>query len=242
VLYREGLSGNILLLAIGVLILAILSLIMRETMFHIPFWGKAVGGQYFLIGLITVVCLLSFYVVSRFVMKRQRRRLYGFIAFALIRSAVFISGFDFAYQNVLSERHRTRIGVTLGLVYDPQGLGYNAEQSKTAIGSGGFLGKGYLDGTFTKYKYVPEQQTDFIFCTVGEEWGFVGTTVIVLLFGARKLPELARGTGQALRIFKDETKGLRTDDETKTPEQREIEARQVEADRLREQRPDDTTA
>jgi len=66
--------------------------------------------------------------------------------------------------------------------------------------------------------------------------------VIVLLFGARKLPELARGTGQALRIFKDETKGLRTDDETKTPEQREIEARQVEADRLREQRPDDTTA
>ena len=184
VLYREGLSGNILLLAIGVLILAILSLIMRETMFHVPFWGKELGGQYFLIGLITVVCLVSLYLVSRFVMKRQRKRLYGFIAFTLIGSAVFISGFDFAYQNVLSERHRTRIGVTLGLVYDPQGMGYNAEQSKTAIGSGGFLGKGYLEGTFTKYKYVPEQQTDFIFCTVGEEWGFVGTTVIVLVFGA----------------------------------------------------------
>ena len=72
----------------------------------------------------------------------------------------------------------------LGLVYDPQGMGYNVEQSKTAIGSGGLLGKGYLEGTFTKYKYVPEQSTDFIFCTVGEEWGFLGTTFIVLLFGA----------------------------------------------------------
>lgn len=183
VLYREGLSGNILLLAIGVAILAVLSLIMRESMFTIPFWSKQVSGQYFLIGLITVACLLAFFVVSRFVMKRYRKRLYGFIAFTLVGSAVFISGFDFAYQNVLSERHRTRIGVTLGLVYDPQGLGYNAEQSKTAIGSGGFWGKGYLEGTFTKYKYVPEQQTDFIFCTVGEEWGFIGTTVIVLLFG-----------------------------------------------------------
>lgn len=200
VLYREGLSGNILLLAIGVLILAILSLIMRETMFHIPFWGKPVGGQYFLIGLITVVCLLSFYVVSRFIMKRQRKRLYGFIAFTLIGSAVFISGFDFVFQNLLSERHRTRINVTLGLLDDPQGLGYNAAQSKTAIGSGGFLGKGYLEGTFTKYKYVPEQQTDFIFCTVGEEWGFVGTTVIVLLFGALILRCIQIGERQRSRF------------------------------------------
>jgi rod shape determining protein RodA len=184
VLYREGLSGNILLLAIGVAILAVLSLIVRESLFHIPIWDKDISGQYFLIGLITVACLLAFYVVSRFVLKRHRRRLYGFIAFTLIGSAVFISAFDFAFQNVLSERHRTRIGVTLGLVYDPQGLGYNAEQSKTAIGSGGLVGKGYLQGTFTKYKYVPEQQTDFIFCTVGEEWGFFGTTFIVVLFGA----------------------------------------------------------
>lgn len=184
VLYREGLSGNILLLAIGVAILAVLALIMRETMFSIPFWPKPIGGQYFLIGLIAIACLLTFFVVGRFVLKRYRKRLYGFIAFTLVGSAVFISGFDFVYQNLLSDRHRTRIGVTLGLVYDPQGLGYNAEQSKTAIGSGGFTGKGYLQGTFTKYKYVPEQQTDFIFCTVGEEWGFLGTTFIVLLFGA----------------------------------------------------------
>ena len=90
--------------------------------------------------------------------------------------------------------------MTLGLVYDPQGLGYNAEQSKTAIGSGGLLGKGYLEGTFTKYKYVPEQQTDFIFCTVGEEWGFVGTTVVVLLFGALILRCIQIGERQRSRF------------------------------------------
>ena len=200
VLYREGLSGNILLLAIGVAILAVLALIMRGSVFHLPYWDQPITGQYFLIGLITAACSLAFYVVSRFVLKRYRKRLYGFIAFTLIGSAVFISGFDFVYQNVLSERHRTRIGVTLGLVYDPQGLGYNAEQSKTAIGSGGFLGKGYLDGTFTKYKYVPEQQTDFIFCTVGEEWGFVGTTVIVLLFGGLILRCIQVGERQRSRF------------------------------------------
>ena len=200
VLYREGLSGNILLLAIGVLILAILSLILRETMFHIPFVDKPITGQYFLIGLIGVACLLAFYVVSRFVLKRLRRRLYGFIAFTLIGSAVFISGFDFVFQNLLSERHRTRINVTLGLLDDPQGLGYNAAQSKTAIGSGGLIGKGYLQGTFTKYKYVPEQQTDFIFCTVGEEWGFLGTTLIVALFGALILRCIQVGERQRSRF------------------------------------------
>lgn len=200
VLYREGLSGNILLLAIGVLILAILSLILRETMFHIPFVDDPVTGQYFLIGLIGVACLLAFYVVSRFVLKRLRRRLYGFIAFTLIGSAVFISGFDLVFQNLLSERHRTRINVTLGLLDDPQGMGYNAAQSKTAIGSGGFLGKGYLQGTFTKYKYVPEQQTDFIFCTVGEEWGFLGTTLIVALFGALILRCIQVGERQRSRF------------------------------------------
>jgi rod shape determining protein RodA len=200
VLYREGLSGNILLLAIGVLVLAILSLIMRETLFHLPFLDEPISGQYFLIGLIVLACVLAFFVVSRFVLKRYRRRLYGFIAFTLIGSAVFISGFDLVFQNVLSERHRTRINVTLGLLDDPQGMGYNAAQSKTAIGSGGFVGKGYLQGTFTKYKYVPEQQTDFIFCTVGEEWGFLGTTVVVLLFSALILRCIQVGERQRSRF------------------------------------------
>lgn len=183
VLYREGLSGNILLLAIMAAILAVLSLIMKESTYHIPFVHKELGGQYFLILLISVFCVLVFFFVRRFVLKRARKRLYGLILFALIGSAGFISSVDLIV-NKMPAHQQTRIRVLLGLEYDPKGYGYNVEQSKTAIGSGGLTGKGYLEGTFTKYKYVPMQSTDFIFCTVGEEWGFLGTTVVVVLFGA----------------------------------------------------------
>ncbi len=199
VLYREGLSGNILLLAIASAILAVLSLIMKDSVFHVPFTAKEIGGQYFLILLLAITSVLAALFISRFVLKRYRKRLYGLIAFTLIGSAVFISSFDYVFKH-LPERHQTRIGVQLGLVYDPQGFGYNAEQSKTAIGSGGFFGKGYLEGTFTKYKYVPEQSTDFIFCTVGEEWGFLGTTVLVLLFGGLILRCILVGERQRSRF------------------------------------------
>ncbi|MFT3884803.1 MAG: rod shape-determining protein RodA [Flavobacteriales bacterium] len=199
VLYREGLSGNILLLAIASAILAVLSLIMKDSVFHIPLIGKDISGQYFLILLIAIASLLAIWFVSRFVLKRYRRRTYGLILFTLIGSSAFISGFELLFQR-MPERHQTRISVTLGLLDDPQGLGYNAAQSKTAIGSGGLLGKGYLEGTFTKYKYVPEQSTDFIFCTVGEEWGFVGTTIVVALFGALILRCIAVGERQRSRF------------------------------------------
>ena len=79
-------------------------------------------------------------------------------------------------------RSQKRINDLLGIEYDPLGAGYNVNQSKIAIGSGGFLGKGFLQGTQTKFNFVPEQDTDFIFCTVGEEWGFVGTFVVLSLF------------------------------------------------------------
>ena len=85
-------------------------------------------------------------------------------------------------NNILKEHQQRRIYVTLGLENDPQGAGYNVNQSKIAIGSGGFSGKGYLQGTQTKLHFVPEQSTDFIFCTVGEEWGFLGTTLVIILF------------------------------------------------------------
>jgi rod shape determining protein RodA len=84
----------------------------------------------------------------------------------------------------MAPHQQTRIRILLGLEEDPQGYGYNVKQSQTAIGSGGFAGKGYLQGTLTKFKYVPMQSTDFIFCTVGEEWGFLGTSFVVLLLTA----------------------------------------------------------
>lgn len=88
----------------------------------------------------------------------------------------------YVFDSVLSDYQRNRILVMLGLENDPQGVGYNVNQSKIAIGSGGFYGKGFLQGTQTKFDFVPEQSTDFIFCTVGEEWGFLGTSLVLLLF------------------------------------------------------------
>jgi rod shape determining protein RodA len=89
---------------------------------------------------------------------------------------------DYVFDNILKEHQRNRINVMLGLHEDLRGAGYNVHQSKITIGSGGFWGKGYLNGTQTKFSFVPEQSTDFIFCTVGEEWGFVGTLILVVLY------------------------------------------------------------
>jgi len=104
------------------------------------------------------------------------------ILLGLFISVLFIITVDYAMNNVLKPHQQHRIYVTLGLEDDPQGVGYNVNQSKIAIGSGGFSGKGYLKGTQTKLHFVPEQSTDFIFCTVGEEWGFLGTFFVILLF------------------------------------------------------------
>jgi len=99
-----------------------------------------------------------------------------FVSFAFSFSVGYI------FDNILEDHHRTRIRVTLGMESDPKGAEFNLIQSKIAIGSGSFSGKGYLEGTQTKNDFVPEQSTDFIFCTVGEEWGFVGTTTVIALF------------------------------------------------------------
>jgi rod shape determining protein RodA len=100
----------------------------------------------------------------------------------LFGSIAFTYSVDFVFNHVLEEHQRQRINILLGREVDPQGVGYNVNQSKIAIGSGGLMGKGFLKGTQTRYNFVPEQSTDFIFCTVGEEWGFVGTSVVIGLF------------------------------------------------------------
>jgi rod shape determining protein RodA len=94
----------------------------------------------------------------------------------------FVYSFDFVFNNVLQKHQRDRVEVMLGLKSDPWGYEYNVNQSKIAIGSGGFSGQGFLQGTQTKLKYVPEQSTDFIFCTVGEEWGFLGSLALIATF------------------------------------------------------------
>ena len=112
----------------------------------------------------------------------SRLHSYFFIALFAIGSVGFFYGADFIMQNVMEPHQRSRINVLLGLDEDLRGAGYNVHQSEIAIGSGGLQGKGFLNGTQTKLKFVPEQDTDFIFCTVGEEEGFLGSAGVLLLF------------------------------------------------------------
>jgi rod shape determining protein RodA len=114
----------------------------------------------------------------------KRLKHYSAIVVVLFMAMAFTFSVEYLFNNVLEKHQRTRINVVLGLESDPKGVEYNVNQSKIAIGSGEFAGKGFLQGTQTKFDFVPEQDTDFIFCTVGEEWGFVGTTLVLILFGA----------------------------------------------------------
>jgi rod shape determining protein RodA len=180
VLYREGLSGNILLLGLLALILSVFSLLLKAT--SIDFFGFSIGGQYVLMIVIALIAGLGVLGIRNFVLPRYRRKNYLLLLGTAVGSLVFIGTLDQVFENALETHQKTRINILLGLEEDPQGAGYNVKQSKTAIGSGGFSGKGYLEGTLTKYKYVPMQSTDFIFCTIGEEWGFLGSAVVILVF------------------------------------------------------------
>lgn len=113
---------------------------------------------------------------------KNRKIEYTLIGLFLLGSIVYLYSIDYVFNKVLQPHQRVRIELVLGMVEDLHGPGYNVNQSKIAIGSGGLTGKGFLNGTQTKLKYVPEQDTDFIFCTVGEEKGFVGSTIVLLLF------------------------------------------------------------
>lgn len=101
---------------------------------------------------------------------------------SLLAGIILVFSADFLFNSVLQDHQRKRIEVLLGMKEEPFGVGYNVNQSKIAIGSGGLFGKGYLNGTQTTFGFVPEQSTDFIFCTIGEEWGFMGTTMVILLY------------------------------------------------------------
>ena len=113
---------------------------------------------------------------------KQRKSSMGWIVGFVMVSTLLCQGSDFAFHKILQDHQRKRIEVLLGMKDDPTGVGYNVNQSLIAIGSGQTTGKGFLQGTQTKLKFVPEQDTDFIFCTVGEEWGFLGSATVILLY------------------------------------------------------------
>lgn len=122
----------------------------------------------------------SLYLISFTVLRRYKGVISCLVLFW--GSLAFAYSSDYIFEKMLSDYQKSRILVMLGLKQDPLGAGYNVNQSKIAIGSGGFSGKGFLQGTQTKFNFVPEQSTDFIFCTVGEEWGFLGTSAVIIIF------------------------------------------------------------
>ena len=140
-------------------------------------WLAAVNPLWVLLG----VTLLSLPFVA-FQAFRERNTFTHLAIVSLLAGLLLVFSADFLFNDVLQDHQRKRIEVLLGMKEDPSGVGYNVNQSKIAIGSGGFFGKGYLGGTQTTYGFVPEQSTDFIFCTIGEEWGFFGCTLVILLY------------------------------------------------------------
>ncbi len=129
-----------------------------------------------------IIVIAAAIIYTAIAMFRHRiRKFLITIGFALV-SVVFLFSVNYVFSNVLEPHQQMRIKVALGIEENLQGAGYNVNQSKIAIGSGGITGKGFLNGTQTKLKYVPEQHTDFIFCTIGEEQGFIGTTTVLILF------------------------------------------------------------
>lgn len=192
VLFREGLTGNILLIGTLLVFLFIFTLLVNKL---------------YILGFLLLAALFLFYF-----MKRSRKNIFVLISI-LVLSAGFIYSVDYAFENILEPHHKKRINVLLGKELDLRGAGYNVHQSKIAIGSGGITGKGFLNGTQTKYNFVPEQDTDFIFCTIGEEWGYLGSVLLIflymaLLFRLIKLAERQRsdfsriyGYGVAAIIF-----------------------------------------
>lgn len=159
--YREGFNGWILLAGIFAIILFVLTIVTNEL---------------YTVALLTVMLIVAWYFTKGDKMKIIRNvAIYaGFV--------LFVFAVNFAYNEVLQSHQRQRIDTILGKSVDPKGADFNLNQSKIAIGSGGFAGKGYLNGTQTKLNFVPEQSTDFIFCGIGEEWGFIGSIAIFALF------------------------------------------------------------
>jgi rod shape determining protein RodA len=177
VLFREGLSGNFLLIGLVSAFLFVITLVFQNEVYQLPFDVELTGGWMLILALAVLMSLVYYF-------NRKKKQVLLFITVIFITCSGLVKSVDYVFNNILEPHQSKRINVMLGIESDPFGAGYNVNQSLIAIGSGGFSGKGYLKGTQTKYDFVPEQSTDFIFCTIGEEWGFIGSFVVITLFMA----------------------------------------------------------
>jgi len=178
VLFREGLPSAYLVLIGLAIVLFLVTLTLNAQ--------------------VAMVIVSSICILFAFLLKKNKKSIKPALL-SLIFALAFIQSVGYLYSEILRPHQKNRIDLILGKIDDIHGAGYNLHQSKIAIGSGGFLGKGFLDGTQTKFNFVPEQSTDFIFCTIGEEWGFVGSVItiglfILLLFRIINIAERQRST------------------------------------------------
>ena len=249
VLYREGMTGSVLLLGVCAIVFFVVGISQGEHTFaHVPVsvgmfvvmalipvvtsimlriyardarrativlvvplvvtLVSLLAARYFVpfnVGLVQIgLCILIFlYLLVSYLI--ERRATYIFIALFAVGSVGYYYSCNYVFDNILAYHQQKRIKVVLGMEDDVKEAGYNVHQAKIAIGSGGLTGKGFLHGTQTKLSYVPEQETDFIFCTIGEEQGFIGTVGVLLLFVALILRLLVlaerQGSGRFARVY-----------------------------------------
>lgn len=160
-LYREGLAASYLILGASAITLFVLTLLI---------------GPLYVALMVFMLGIILFYRNRK---RKPSKRIYLGLGAAAVLFAFSVS---YIFENIFEQRHRDRFNIVLGKEVDAKSIGYNTHQSEIAIGNGGWLGKGFLEGTQTKGKFVPEQHTDYIFATVGEEWGFLGSTIVIGLF------------------------------------------------------------
>lgn len=177
VLFREGLPTPYILITAGLIFFFILTLVAP-----LPF----------------VYVSICFVIISLYFFSKKVNKKAPFLPYlmSIVLSCGYVYSVDYIFNEIFEQRHRDRFNIVLGKEVDTQGIGYNLNQSKIAIGSGGWEGKGFLQGTQTKGGFVPEQHTDYIFSTIGEEWGFLGSAGVVLLFSLLILRLLSRAEAQ----------------------------------------------
>jgi len=167
VLNREGLTLNYILLGTTVIALFVL------TIFF--------GANKMFLSLFIIISIIVAYIIYRGGKRFFRFNWYKIVAFYVF-IALSIFGIEYTYNNIFKQHHRDRFEVLLGMKIDNVNIGYNSYQSELTISSGGWFGKGFLGGDITQGNFVPEQHTDYIFSTVGEEWGFIGSSFVIILF------------------------------------------------------------
>lgn len=180
-LYREGLSGNVLIVVFAAIVLGVASILTGASTWNYPLLGPA-SAIWLMWGLAALVGAIAILLILRNTVPRERAATRRVAWASWCAGLAFSVGIHWGLENMLQAHQRERIYVLFGLDVGNPDADYNIRHAKAAIGSGGWTGKGYMQGPMTAYEFVPEQETDFIFCTVGEEWGFLGSTLVVLLF------------------------------------------------------------